>query len=155
MLHSTAQRVSLSTTLPSSASAGCMACCTAISNILASPKQAVTCHCLWVCVHPRVCARLSVCVCVCVCVQVDLYRTWLTCSTLVLAFSFSFSNTLKNVLEAIIYLFVVHPFDVGDGILVGTTGTDYYKVCTPAPRGFPWPSPLCSPQHASAALPLH
>ena len=61
-------------------------------------------------------------------VQVDLYKTWLTCSTLVLAFSFSFSNTLKNLLEAIIYLFVVHPFDVGDGILVGTTGTDYFKV---------------------------
>ena len=60
--------------------------------------------------------------------QVDLYKTWLTCSTLVLAFSFSFSNTLKNLLEAIIYLFVVHPFDVGDGILVGTTGTDYFKV---------------------------
>ena len=61
-------------------------------------------------------------------VQVDLYRTWLTCSTLVLAFSFSFSNTLKQLLEAIIYLFVVHPFDVGDGIFVGTGGTDYYKV---------------------------
>ena len=60
--------------------------------------------------------------------QVDLYKTWLTCSTLVLAFSFSFSNTLKNLLEAIIYLFVVHPFDVGDGILVGTSGTDYFKV---------------------------
>lgn len=60
----------------------------------------------------------------------DLYRTWLTCSTLVLAFSFSFSNTLKQLLEAIIYLFVVHPFDVGDGIFVGTGGTDYYKVCT-------------------------
>lgn len=58
----------------------------------------------------------------------DLYKTWLTCSTLVLAFSFSFSNTLKNLLEAIIYLFVVHPFDVGDGIMVGTTGTDYFKV---------------------------
>ncbi|KAA6420817.1 MAG: small conductance mechanosensitive ion channel family [Trebouxia sp. A1-2] len=60
--------------------------------------------------------------------NVDLYKTWLTCSTLVLAFSFSFSNTLKNLLEAIIYLFVVHPFDVGDGILVGTSGTDYFKV---------------------------
>lgn len=61
----------------------------------------------------------------------NLYRTWLTCSTLVLAFSFSFSNTLKNLLEAIIYLFVVHPFDVGDGLFVGSTGTDYYKVCLP------------------------
>lgn len=60
----------------------------------------------------------------------DLYKTWLTCSTLVLAFSFSFSNTLKNLLEAIIYLFIVHPFDVGDGIMVGTTGTDYFKVNT-------------------------
>ena len=64
-------------------------------------------------------------------VQVNLYRTWLTCSTLVLAFSFSFSNTLKNLLEAVIYLFVVHPFDVGDGIMVGTTGTDYFKVSHP------------------------
>ena len=45
-----------------------------------------------------------------------------------LAFSFSFSNTLKQLLEAIIYLFVVHPFDVGDGIFVGTGGSDYYKV---------------------------
>lgn len=62
------------------------------------------------------------------CSQVKLYKTWLTCSTLVLAFSFSFSNTLKNLLEAIIYLFVVHPFDVGDGLFVGSTGTDYYKV---------------------------
>lgn len=46
-------------------------------------------------------------------------------SQLVVA-AFIFGNTLKTVFEAIIFLFVVHPFDVGDrceidGVQVGTS----------------------------------
>ena len=41
-------------------------------------------------------------------------------SSIVLAFAFMFGNSVKTVYESIIYLFVVHPFDVGDKIVVDT-----------------------------------
>lgn len=48
----------------------------------------------------------------------NLEKTWLAFSSIVLAFAFVFGNSVKTVYEAIIYLFVVHPFDVGDKIIV-------------------------------------
>ena len=51
--------------------------------------------------------------------QVDLSKAWLTFSSIVLAFAFVFGNNIRNIYEAVIFLFVVHPFDVGDVLLMG------------------------------------
>ena len=61
-------------------------------------------------------------------VQINVTKLWLQFSTMILAFVFVFGNSLKVVFEAVVFLFVVHPFDIGDGVLIGTTGTDYYRV---------------------------
>lgn len=47
-------------------------------------------------------------------------------SSIVLAFAFVFGNSVRTVYESIIYLFVVHPFDVGDKIIVDSVSS---KVC--------------------------
>ena len=36
-------------------------------------------------------------------------------------------NSIKTVFEAVIFLFVVHPYDVGDGVKIGSQ-PDYYIV---------------------------
>lgn len=56
-------------------------------------------------------------------VQVDLTKVWLTMSSIIVAFSFSFSNSIVNLFNSVILLFVVHPFDVGDALLITTTTT--------------------------------
>ncbi len=56
-------------------------------------------------------------------VQVDLSKAWLTFSSIVLAFAFVFGNNIRNIYEAVIFLFVVHPFDVGDVLLMGADQT--------------------------------
>ena len=43
---------------------------------------------------------------------------WITISSGVLGFSFIFGNTLSNQLQTILLIFVVHPFDVGDALLL-------------------------------------
>jgi hypothetical protein len=62
-------------------------------------------------------------------VQVDLSKAWLTFSSIVLAFAFIFGNNIRNLYEAVIFLFVVHPFDVGDVLLMGADQT-WCKVGT-------------------------
>ena len=49
-----------------------------------------------------------------------------TFSATLLAFTFVFGNSLKNMYESMLFLFVVHPFDVGDNIVLNG---DLYKVC--------------------------
>lgn len=56
-------------------------------------------------------------------VQVDLTKVWLTMSSIIVALSFSFSNSIMNLFNSVILLFVVHPFDVGDALLIPTTTT--------------------------------
>ena len=56
-------------------------------------------------------------------VQVDLQKTWVMFSSIVLAFAFVFGNSVRTVYESIIYLFVVHPFDVGDKIIVDSVSS--------------------------------
>ncbi|CAG9464722.1 unnamed protein product [Pedinophyceae sp. YPF-701] len=51
--------------------------------------------------------------------EVEIMQVWLSFATMALAFTFVFGTTLKNVFEAILLLFVTHPFDVGDAILLG------------------------------------
>ncbi|KAK9802607.1 hypothetical protein WJX73_001744 [Symbiochloris irregularis] len=50
--------------------------------------------------------------------NVDVTRTWVLFSSIFLGFSFIFGNTIKTTFESIIYIFIVHPFDVGDFIIV-------------------------------------
>lgn len=64
------------------------------------------------------------------CAQVDLSKAWLTFSSIVLAFAFVFGNSIRNMYEAVIFLFVVHPFDVGDVLLMGPEQT-WCKVSVP------------------------
>ena len=77
----------------------------------------------------------------CSILQVDLEKTWVMFSSIVLAFAFVFGNSVKTLYESIIYLFVVHPFDVGDKIIVDSQSS---KVC-----------PLsCQPTHHIVLLDL-
>lgn len=52
------------------------------------------------------------------CLQVDVTKTWVLFSSIFLGFSFIFGNTIKTTFESIIYIFIVHPFDVGDYVIV-------------------------------------
>lgn len=40
-------------------------------------------------------------------------------SSLLLSFVFVFGNSIKSIYEAVVFLFVVRPFDVGDAVLLG------------------------------------
>lgn len=55
--------------------------------------------------------------------QVDLQKTWVMFSSIVLAFAFVFGNSVRSIYESLIYLFVVHPFDVGDKIIVDSVSS--------------------------------
>ncbi len=57
----------------------------------------------------------------CVHVQVDIQKVWLLFSSVVLAFAFVFGNSIRQLYEAVIFLFVIHPYDVGDWLLMGTS----------------------------------
>ena len=54
-----------------------------------------------------------------VCWQVDIQKVWLLFSSVVLAFAFIFGNSIRQLYEAVILLFVIHPFDVGDWLMIG------------------------------------
>ncbi|KAK9829569.1 hypothetical protein WJX72_006541 [[Myrmecia] bisecta] len=58
---------------------------------------------------------------------VDLSKVWFTTSSMLLSFVFVFGNSIRSVYESVVFLFVVHPFDVGDGVLVGQS-QDYCVV---------------------------
>mmetsp|Transcript_24642 Transcript_24642/g.68574 ORF Transcript_24642/g.68574 Transcript_24642/m.68574 type:complete len:1128 (+) Transcript_24642:278-3661(+) len=58
--------------------------------------------------------------------NVDISSMWFTFSSVLLAASFIFGNSVKTVYEAAIFLFVVHPFDVGDCIELA--GEQQYTV---------------------------
>ena len=51
--------------------------------------------------------------------NVDVIKTYLALSSLILAFSFVFQNSIRTMYENVVFLFVVHPFDVGDVLQVG------------------------------------
>jgi hypothetical protein len=57
--------------------------------------------------------------------DVDVVKTYLALSSLVLAFSFVFQNSIRTMYENVVFLFVVHPYDVGD---VLTIEGQNYKV---------------------------
>ena len=53
---------------------------------------------------------------------------WLLFSSVVLAFAFIFGNSIRQLYEAVIFLFVIHPYDVGDWLKIGT---NQYQVISP------------------------
>ena len=73
-------------------------------------------------------------------VQVNVTHLWTAVAAAIVAFSFIFKNAIATMFDSVIFLFVVHAFDVGDGILING---DLHKVscaCLSAP---------CPPPHAS------
>ena len=52
--------------------------------------------------------------------------TWQALSAGLLAFSFVFGNSIRQVWENMVFLFTVHPFDVGDSIKLDG---QFVKVC--------------------------
>ncbi|GAX78241.1 hypothetical protein CEUSTIGMA_g5683.t1 [Chlamydomonas eustigma] len=52
--------------------------------------------------------------------QVDISNLWVSISTIALGFVFVFGNSVKTLYESVLYLFVVHAFDVGDWLQLST-----------------------------------
>ncbi|KAK9815600.1 hypothetical protein WJX72_006571 [[Myrmecia] bisecta] len=50
--------------------------------------------------------------------SVDVSKVWLTISSVVVAFSFIFGASMAALYQSVVFLFVVHPFDVGDALLI-------------------------------------
>ena len=50
--------------------------------------------------------------------QVNVNKVWLTVSSVLLGFSFVFSTSIRTTFESVVFLFVVHPYDVGDTLLL-------------------------------------
>ncbi|DBA97314.1 TPA: hypothetical protein ACH3X1_015052 [Trebouxia sp. C0004] len=50
--------------------------------------------------------------------DVDVNKVWLSFSSVFLAFVFVFGNSLRNMYESVIFLFVMHPYDVGDALFI-------------------------------------
>ena len=59
----------------------------------------------------------------------NLRNAWLQLSSCMLASAFVFGNSIKTVYEDVIFLFVVHPYDVGDAVSIGST-PEHYVVRT-------------------------
>jgi hypothetical protein len=49
--------------------------------------------------------------------QVNVTRLWVTASSALLSFVFIFGNSLRGIYESVVFLFWVHPFDVGDVVV--------------------------------------
>ncbi len=50
--------------------------------------------------------------------QVNVNKVWLTVSSVLLGFSFVFGTSIRTTFESVVFLFVVHPYDVGDMLLL-------------------------------------
>ena len=60
----------------------------------------------------------------------DLQKLWVTLGSIMVSLTFVFGNNMRSIYEAVVYLFVVHPYDVGDAVLVGPQ-QDWCTVRTP------------------------
>ena len=62
----------------------------------------------------------------------DISKVWLTLSSVIVAFSFVFGTSFMQMFQTVVLLFVVHPFDVGDALMIPTnasvTGTPDYVI---------------------------
>jgi len=57
--------------------------------------------------------------------EINFLEIWIALSSVLLGFTFVFGNTVAKAFENIVFLFVVHPFDVGDSLLLPTDGSRY------------------------------
>ena len=48
----------------------------------------------------------------------NVLEMWLTLSSFILAFAFMFGNAIRECFEGVVFIFITHPYDVGDNILV-------------------------------------
>ena len=78
-------------------------------------------------------------------IQVDVSKLWTTVASIVIAFSFIFGTSIRQMYESVIFLFVVHPFDVGDALIVLA---DYHVVSDAGPG-----HPPCRSIHLTGAEP--
>ena len=51
--------------------------------------------------------------------QINLQKLWVTLGSIMVSLTFVFGNNMRSIYEAVVYLFVVHPYDVGDAVLCG------------------------------------
>ena len=51
--------------------------------------------------------------------EVDVYALWITFSSSLVALGFVFGDVAKEYFESAVFLFSVHPYDVGDWITLG------------------------------------
>ena len=62
----------------------------------------------------------------------DINKVWLTLSSVIVSFSFVFGTSFMEMFQTVVLLFVVHPFDVGDALMIPTnasvTGTPDYVI---------------------------
>ena len=59
--------------------------------------------------------------------QINLQKLWVTLGSMLVSLTFVFGNNMRQIYEAVVFLFVVHPYDVGDTVLVGPN-QDWCKV---------------------------
>lgn len=52
--------------------------------------------------------------------NVNITSIWVSISTIILAFAFVFGNSVKSMYESVLFLFVVHAFDVGDWLALSS-----------------------------------
>ncbi|KAG2181089.1 hypothetical protein INT43_008671 [Umbelopsis isabellina] len=52
--------------------------------------------------------------------NVDIWRSLVPLGSFMLALTFVFGNTAKNTFESILFLFVTHPYDAGDYVIIDT-----------------------------------
>lgn len=60
--------------------------------------------------------------------QGDFAEVTVTTSTSIFALSFIFAETAKNLFNSFVFLFLRHPFDVGDRVHIGSNSSDPYYV---------------------------
>lgn len=60
--------------------------------------------------------------------HVDIVRVWVTLSSVILAFTFVLGASIRRAYENVMFLFVVHPFDVGDRLLIDGQIHTVYKI---------------------------
>lgn len=57
--------------------------------------------------------------------KVDVYRAWISITSVILSLSFAFSSSIRQLYEATVFVFYLHPFDTEDAVEIDT---NYYRV---------------------------
>lgn len=60
--------------------------------------------------------------------QVNINKVWITISSVLLGFSFIFGKVISELFESIIFLFMVKPYDNGDGIFIDMSSGALHTV---------------------------